>query len=222
MTDVVRFIGDIHGHFEPYKRIIRDAERSVQVGDLGVGFKRIGGYNDGEEYGNPPHRDMVENNALFIRGNHDNPSACRSHSQYIPDGTVEGNIMYIGGAVSIDKAFRREGYSWWADEECSMNELYKFVDTYIEVRPEIMVTHECPQAIAEEMVRITQNRKLEPEWSSRTRQAFQSMFSCHSPRLWIFGHWHVSFDYVYKDTRFICLNELEYKDIDIKNLTMSV
>ena len=113
MNNITRFIGDVHGHYEPYKRIIADVPRSVQVGDMGVGFLRIGGYSDGEEYNNPPHHSMVAGDHRFIRGNHDNPSVCRRHSQYIPDGTVEGNIMYIGGAVSIDRAWRRDGYSWW-------------------------------------------------------------------------------------------------------------
>ena len=131
-------------------------------------------------------------------------------------------MMFIGGAVSIDKAWRREGYSYWPDEECSMTDLYQFVDKYVEVRPEIMVTHECPEDLAKVMVQHVRNDKLNPEWSSRTRQAFQSMWSCHSPRLWIFGHWHWHFEAVVGDTRFICLPELAHVDIDTKNLTMNV
>jgi hypothetical protein len=220
MENMVRFIGDCHGHFEPYKRIIRACETSVQVGDMGIGFRRSDGYRDGEEYSNPPHYAMVKGNHRFIRGNHDNPGSCRRHSQWIPDGTIEGNTMYIGGAVSIDKAFRREGYSWWADEECSMNELYAMVDKYVEAKPEIMVTHEAPQEVAETMVNIKENRKLDPQWSSRTRQAFQSMWSCHSPKLWIYGHWHMHFMHKLRDTLFICLPELNYIDVNKKDLTL--
>jgi hypothetical protein len=220
MSDIVRFIGDVHGHFEPYKRIIGACETSVQVGDMGIGFRRSDGYRDGEEYSNPPHYAMVRGNHRFIRGNHDNPGSCRRHSQWIPDGTIEGNTMYIGGAVSIDKAFRREGYSWWADEECSMDELYVMVDKYVEAKPEIMVTHEAPQEVAEQMVQIKENRKLQPEWSSRTRQALQSMWTCHSPKLWIYGHWHMSFIHSIRGTMFICLPELNYVDVNTKDLTL--
>jgi hypothetical protein len=52
-------------------------------------------------------------------------------------------------------------------------------------------------------------------FQSQTRQAFQSMFKLRQPGLWIFGHWHASFDRVLDGTRFICLAELEYRDIEI-------
>ena len=51
--------------------------------------------------------------------------------------------------------------------------------------------------------------------SSRTRQALDAMFDIHKPDLWLFGHWHDSQDRNVMGTRFICLNELEYKDIEI-------
>ena len=43
--------------------------------------------------------------------------------QCIHDGTVEGETMFVGGALSIDKHFRQEGYSYWSDEELSYMEL---------------------------------------------------------------------------------------------------
>ena len=49
----MRFIGDVHGKFTQYKRLIADVPASIQVGDMGVGFRRISGYRDGEEYSNP-------------------------------------------------------------------------------------------------------------------------------------------------------------------------
>jgi hypothetical protein len=35
-------IGDVHGRFRAYKRIIKSAPASIQVGDMGVGFARVG------------------------------------------------------------------------------------------------------------------------------------------------------------------------------------
>lgn len=210
-----RFIGDVHGKFDRYREIIRDSPPSIQVGDMGVGFRN---WPHGEPRANPPHGAMVDSDARFIRGNHDNPHACKNQSQFIPDGHYEDEIMFIGGAVSIDKANRVEDFSWWPEEELSWPELYRMVDLYIERKPRIMVTHECPESVAEAIVGQRSGVwrvKLDPEFSSRTRQAFQSMFSCHSPNLWIFGHWHVPFDHVINGTRFICLPELAYLDIDI-------
>ena len=125
-------------------------------------------------------------------------------------------MMFIGGADSIDKAYRIEGYSWWADEELSYVELDELVQKYQEVKPRIMVTHDCPQEIAMllaiPMLLPASRNNFE---HTRTRQAFQRMLSCHSPELWIHGHWHVSRDVTTQGTRFICLAELEYKDIEI-------
>lgn len=213
----MRFIGDVHGKFNRYRKLVKEVPASIQIGDMGVGFRYDGGPLEGEYYANPPHEIMAKGNHRFIRGNHDNPIVCRRHSQWIPDGTIENGIMFIGGAVSIDRFLRHEGYNWWADEELSNPELYELTDRYLEVKPRMMVTHECPEEVAVEMERLVGRGKLNPEWSSRSRQAFQSMWSGHSPEMWIFGHWHRSFDQVMNGTRFICLAELEYKDLEVEH-----
>ena len=217
----MRFIGDVHGLYTPYKRLISDVSESIQVGDMGVGFRRSGGGpRDGEIYSNPPHYAMVKGNHRFIRGNHDNPEECAKHSQWIPDGRVEGSMMFCGGAVSIDREFRREGYAWWANEELSAKELDGVMEKYLAAKPKVMVTHDCPESIAEAIFQgipgaANGEAKLDPRFASRSRQAFQSMWEAHKPKLWIFGHWHESFDKVVEGTRFLCLAELEAKDIDL-------
>src|SRR5215475_1197882 len=105
------FIGDVHGKFEPYKRLIKDRRDTIQVGDMGVGFQ---GWRNGElvYLTNPPYDRMVEGNHRFIRGNHDNPGVCRQQRQWIADGAVEGDMMFVGGAFSIDREWRTEGLDW--------------------------------------------------------------------------------------------------------------
>lgn len=206
----MRFIGDVHGNYARYKKIIALAPGTIQVGDMGVGFRRTQGYRLGEFTQNPPHYAMLAGHHRFIRGNHDNPTECRKHSQYIPDGTVENGMMFIGGGLSIDKDFRIEGYSYWADEELSEKELDDIVTVYLAEKPRVMVTHDCPEEIA----KILTNR-VKLDYPSRTRQAFQRMLNAHSPKVWVFGHWHQSFDQVAGGTRFVCLDELEWKDIEV-------
>lgn len=208
------FIGDVHGKYERYKRIMDHCSDSIQVGDMGVGFRRIqSGYGHPNEfYPNPPHYAMLRGKHRFIRGNHDNPTECKKHSQWIPDGHVEGNMMFVGGAVSIDREFRYKDYDWWEDEELSQKELDKLVEKYCEVRPEIMVTHDCPEELAKSMEAMFCRGKI--NIPSRTRIALQRMWSAHQPRVWVYGHWHHSFDHVVNGTRFVCLAELEAKEID--------
>ena len=208
------FIGDVHGKFRQYKRLLAGKKDTIQVGDLGVGFRYVGA-REGEFTQNPPHHHMVEGNHRFIRGNHDNPGACRQHSQFIKDGHVEGNMMFIGGGFSIDRQWRIEGYSWWPDEELSQSEFYALMDIYEATKPEVMVTHDCPEWVAQTMEAMSGRGKL--NIGSRTRQALQAMYGLHQPRVWIYGHWHYSFDEVIGKTRFICLAELEAKEIEISS-----
>jgi Calcineurin-like phosphoesterase len=209
---IIRWIGDVHGKFPRYRQIIRRFPRSIQVGDMGIGFIKYGGHDHGAFCANPPYDSMSKGEHLFQRGNHDNPSVCKRHKFYIPDGTVKDNMMFVGGAVSIDRPWRVPNYSWWPDEEPSLTELNQFVDVYSVAKPEIMSTHECPTMIADILLAHCGHSKIND--GSRCKQAFQSMFEKHQPRLWLFGHYHYSFDKIIEGTRFICLNELEYKDID--------
>lgn len=205
------FIGDVHGKYSRYKAIIRDHINTIQVGDMGVGFTHP--YSD-KPYGNPPHYKMLEGGHRFIRGNHDNPAACRKHTQWIKDGSIEGDIMFVGGATSIDRAYRVRGHTWWADEELSYQDLGLMADIYRSQRPRIMVTHECPSDIAD-LAAALSGRAFKLEDHSLTRKAFQIMLEAHQPDIWIFGHWHVSLDKQVNGTRFVCLNELETKEIEV-------
>lgn len=218
---IIRFLGDVHGKFQPYKTILKNSPHpTIQIGDMGIGFRK---WPHGEPSANPPYDAMVAGGHKFIRGNHDNPAVCKRHTQYIADGTIIDNMMFIGGALSIDKAYRVEGFSYWSDEELSTQELDQMIDIYIATKPEIMITHETPESIAELMVGTVDPRtkmfspgKLDPRFASRTRQAFQSMFELYQPKLWIYGHWHIPFDEAINGTRFICLPELATIDIDME------
>jgi hypothetical protein len=208
---MVTFIGDVHGKFWKYGKLIKKRKDTIQVGDMGVGFFRAGGMGDHYEYAalqNPPHHAMMEGNHRFIRGNHDNLTVCAKHSQYIADGTIENDMMFIGGAFSIDRAWRTEGLDWWADEELSYLELGDLITKFLEVKPRIMVTHECPDSITNLLM-----NGMKLDIPSRTRQAFDSMWVAHKPEYWIFGHWHKSFNQNIMGTQFVCLNELETFDL---------
>lgn len=193
----IRFIGDVHGKMDQYVAITAGCERSIQVGDFGAGFVPL------------PELPIVHS---FIRGNHDDPGVCNQSWNWIEDGrwNPTARMFFVGGAWSIDQASRVEGVSWWRDEELSMAELENVIDAYGMYQPEVMVTHDCPESVVEHLSSV-----IKISHGSRTRQALQAMLEIHRPKLWIFGHWHQSLDITIDGTRFICLNELEYKDLDI-------
>ena len=204
------FIGDVHGKYSQYKHIIKEHKDTIQVGDMGVGFRRWPHRNWQE---NPPYDLMVEQNARFIRGNHDNPAVCGNHTQCIKDGTVEDDMMFVGGAFSVDWRFRVEDYSWWKDEELSFNSLVRIHDVYMVAKPACMVTHDCPITV----IKHLHSHHLYE--NSRTQQALEAMWEKHKPKVWVFGHHHMSFDEIIEGTRFVCLNELEVKEINWRVIT---
>lgn len=217
---LTRIIGDIHGKTYDYtihclKQGLRHAhdpypERSIQIGDFGIGFFSEYWHDELTQWmkENPQHR--------FIRGNHDDPTKCRDMPNYIEDGVVENDVMFVGGAWSIDHAFRTEGVSWWRDEELSVEDFNRIIDNYKAVKPRVMITHDCPTQVAWDMF-ISRGNSVagQQQIKTRTGEAFQAMWEIHRPEEWYFGHWHYTRDITLHGTKFQCLGELDYIDVDL-------
>lgn len=200
--DFRRFIGDIHGKMHAYTSICDSSPNpTIQVGDYGMGFV--------DNWILPSQAKQHR----FIRGNHDSPAVCKQQLNYIEDGTIEDGVMFIGGADSIDKQWRVSGFDWWEDEQLSMEQLGDMIQLAEDQKPSVLITHDAPDFIADY---ICQSRGW-PKYNDddRTRKAFNVLYGQHRPKLHIFGHWHIDIDIIYNETRFICLNELSYIDIDL-------
>ena len=192
----MRIIGDVHGRIEDYQKLAAGADRSIQIGDMGLGFR---GVSLGP---NPAHR--------FFRGNHDSPKVCRDHPNFLGDWGYDDalDLFWFGGADSIDKHLRREGVSWWRDEELSVADFEAALNLYETVRPRVVLSHDGPQGIVAALFGI-HNR-------SRTRQALQAAYELWQPCLWVFGHHHSPRDFVSREgTRFVCLPELALVDLEL-------
>ena len=209
-------IGDIHGLFWDYKKLIKDvgAKRSLQLGDFGLGFLNTMTFPDMSD---------VEGDHLFIRGNHDNPAICRADKHCAGDfGVLEGRfidglydkLFFIAGAWSIDQAYRTPNISWWEDEQLSHEELGKAIDKYKEEQPDIVVSHDCPTLI----LNYLHGSRVIP---TRTSQAMDAMFLERKPSYWIFAHHHVSWRKNIDGCTFICLNEMETLDISGRIINIS-
>lgn len=212
MSKKTRFIGDIHGNYIPWIAAAENSMRSVQVGDFGLGFgtKGLAAFVDSVVI------DPIPGEHRFIRGNHDALYECKLSKNWIPDGTIEGPVMYIGGAGSIDRAWRTEGLNWWSDEELSISELDQMIETYAQAKPKVLVTHDCSEQFAKRVMMPLVNSTI--DFPSRTRDAIDQMYLVKPPEVHIFGHWHHRVDYIDEQTgtRMICLGIDEYIDIDLE------
>lgn len=113
--------GDIHGDFNLFvnkvcvQYQIRDAV-VVVAGDCGFGFEQKG-YYDNIVHKNAKRMNECNNWIVFIRGNHDNPAyfdgKAFNHKRFlaVPDYAVlkacDHTILCVGGAISIDRSYRR-------------------------------------------------------------------------------------------------------------------
>jgi hypothetical protein len=181
----------------------RGLGQSLQLGDFGiftqmnVNMLNANGFSD------------ISGDHKVMRGNHDNPSLISGMPNYLGDWGYRKNMdmFYVGGGFSIDRYWRTEGANWWADEEISYGELHKAVEMFADVKPKIMISHECPTVVKKYVL----TNPLKEEITSRTEHALQQMWEAHKPEIWVFGHHHVRrdiFDSVTCGTYFVCLSEM--------------
>ena len=214
---LTRLIGDIHGRFYDYQaHSIADwTGPTIQVGDFGIGF------GQGDYWHESVNDFHADGRHRFIRGNHDNPAVCKEMSGWIKDGTVENDVMFIGGAWSIDNPnappgwYRRTaGVDWWPDEELGYSDFEKIIDVYNTVRPRVMITHDCPRSVSRKMF-FDSGLLHGPEYPNKTATALEIMWEIHQPEFWFFGHWHFTRSETIGKTVFQCIGELDYVDVEI-------
>lgn len=150
------FIGDTHGELADMAVVIEKASRLcvdeiIQVGDWGFMWP---GY---DKY--PRLQEMLVPVGIvhsFIDGNHDDPrlrtiegGAIADNISYMNRGSVKRyrgglTIGFLGGAPSIDRKYRRPGFSWWPEEVITQGDVDMLVDSAAGEPLDILVTHDAP------------------------------------------------------------------------------
>lgn len=193
------FVGDVHGAFTEYQSRMIGISNSIQVGDMGIGF--------GED---DKYVRLIGHEHRFIRGNHDNPQKCAMFPQYLGDyGYLEDEeIFFVSGAFSVDYWARTEHVNWWADEELTTLKMNKAFDLYEQIKPKIVVTHDCPFSLYRRIYKRRRSHR------SATATLLSAMFKFHHPRAWIFGHHHRSLRFEIGGTAFFGLGILEVINLE--------
>lgn len=199
-TDIY-LVGDVHGEFDSLFRKINDFGISdcnlIHVGDGGEGFlsepKQMRQF---EHYNNFFKKHNIQ--YLSIRGNHSDPiyfqgQVKHSHFELVPDYTYREfngeKFLFVGGAVSIDRAIRVPHMSWWPNEEFVLKpELVEKVD--------ILITHSGPSWIG------PTDKKLISHYCARDatlwdecvdeRKAHEKLIELCKPKKHYLGHFHMS------------------------------
>ena len=146
----VALLGDIHGNtryldWALEQAVDAGAEVMIQLGDFGFDYRDsflMSIIQSSNKYDIP---------ILVVRGNHDDPKWFTKHAQMgnvhlIPDGFTmtigKKRVAFLGGAVSIDRAFREENISWWKDERVNPHVVNAWM--LDDIKADILISHEAP------------------------------------------------------------------------------
>ena len=195
-------LGDVHGKYKRMHEIIREKDRHeyiVQIGDLGFEYSTL---------------DNVDPNKFkIVAGNHDCYDKIINIPHYLGDyghTSLNGiDFFFYRGAYSVDRIYRTVGIDWWEQEQLNIEGFMRARELYRDTKPDIVLTHDCPQAIAMQMLKPG-DRMFE----NNTTWALQELLNIHQPKMWFFGHWHHSRQIQYGDTKFVCLDELETYELE--------
>lgn len=211
----IAIIGDVHGKFDEYYQQLKyyGAKESIQVGDMGVGFSKDHDNVLEEYYGYLGY--LPESNHRFFRGNHDNPEVCQKNPNYMGDFGYdeETGIFWIAGAWSIDYQWRTAGQDWWVNEELADWQWADVRELYMETKPNIVLSHDCPLDLYPTMLGYYGKRII----PTKTSRELNGLFFDHKPKKWIFGHHHMSIVHEEEGCEFRCLSELEVYELRIED-----
>ena len=218
----IGFVGDIHGSLHVLRDYVREVEDKlsclIQVGEFGVHPNELKTWAAKSLW-----KSKIP--VYFIDGNHEYFETFYHNQEvteilpnlfYVPRGTVmeiDGKkIAFLGGASSIDKAYRLKQKLHWDDRENILpTEVLKLYDNVFkdDRAVDILVTHIPPHSIIE--TRFDPRGKLQFDvpitWTDLNGKVVEEVWNKLGRPMMYCGHMHKSvlFD---NNSRVLDINEL--------------
>jgi predicted phosphodiesterase len=216
----VLVVGDIHGYFDMLSRFLNKDETKYDYifccGDFGYwpGYRRFEDIK------------LSENTKLFFAdGNHERHDLLKNleSNEIIPNVfymkrgsvlTIENkNILFFGGADSIDKAYRTPGHDWFPEENISYADMLNLPPETTKI--DMVISHTCPTEFDLKGIVFFKDKMKDTN-----RIYLSEILTLYRPSFWFFGHWHQCFEGKYLNTKWYgldCIPNLGwYKEIEIK------
>jgi predicted phosphodiesterase len=189
----ITIVGDVHGKFDQYYRVIKDKEYSICLGDFGF-----------ESTWNKLHYSGLDSNKHKIcKGNHDQHAFdstfdLGNFGQFTLDGK---SIFFIRGGISIDRVYRvgeelnGGPKTYWSQEELNYKQMIECEALYKKLKPKIVISHVPPQRFIENIHgnkdhSILQRFKFHVGFCENTSLLCDRLLDIHLPEVWISGHHH--------------------------------
>lgn len=123
----------------------------------------------------------------------------------LPD---DRRVLFMGGAASTDKSYRKYRYDWYPEETITHADVLNLPD----VEVDIVVSHTSPNYFKTELYENSGDwRQSDSYWLEKFKDpsclALDAVYEKYRPKLWFFGHYHVSKFGHYQDCRWFALNK---------------
>ena len=102
------------------------------------------------------------------------------------------NVLFMGGANSIDKNSRTFGIDWFPEENITWSDIENIPK---DIKIDIVISHTCPNEFDIKCYDRDSNR-----------DALSYILNTYNPSLWYFGHWHTYKTGFTKGCRWTVLN----------------
>ena len=222
----VLLLGDIHGQFHVIKSFVHRIELRdsliIQVGDFGIGFCPPQEVVETHSLNKCLHK--FNNKLMVVRGNHCNPSFYKgkkridfnnlySNIKLIEDGSTQNilgkKVLFIGGAISIDRLDRTEGVDYWT-EECVDTNLNSIESC------DVIISHSCSKHfdVGGNINWYLRHDKALQQDLDKEREILHEVAKIAKPKEWYFGHFHQNKKGVYKNTKESLLINWQCVDIN--------
>lgn len=190
-------LGDTHGSFHALETLIKQnpCDVYIHVGDFGF---------EGRHY----IPDEFPIDLRILQGNHDNPDKLFNHKHFVQNGSSftlgDHSVFCLGGAESYLRPPTPFGcHTRYENEECSQEDLDKYLQYYMDIKPDVLITHTPPH--------YPYFSELFPRFRhkivSRTAYAIGAMLRYHKPKYHIFGHMHESVCRTIDGVTFVCIKK---------------
>lgn len=161
----VLLVGDTHGDSKFVSSVNRLAKTQnarfvIQLGDFGYDFNKnvlasIGAWLDADDRrrwmwidGNHDQHDYIRTE--ICKGKHPKKPVKHFHDRmlYCPRGSTlrigQKKVLFLGGAVSIDKERRQQGTNWWPQESISTADTRRAIEQG--QGADVLISHDAPSS----------------------------------------------------------------------------
>lgn len=222
-------LGDVHANFGRLNDFITKEKPDIilQCGDFGwwPHYHNIT-TTDERLFFNQYALNPKETKIFWCDGNHENHEDLQSRLKagrkpleipvpgcfYMPRGSIlrldDGrNVLFFGGAYSIDKKYRQEGVSWWAEEIPTESD-FIYAEEQIQMhggKIEVVISHTAPTPFLDTFV--TSEKIYDPsvEFLNRILEKYR-------PARWYFGHFHSFHEGEFEGCKWQALADMRAQD----------